>query len=976
MKPKKIYNIVFYKSFNEDEEVKKACIFYTDGSVETVSYEKGIDACEEVVKSYNITSKDMLRGMIQNHEIIHVTSAKEFATNFRNYIAPRNIQEEQADESKLEDQKVYRKTARNSGETMDKSRAVSPIIGQRENTPTMNNDLTEESDGDSEEEVASIIPEYTTINRENQSHIDDEFDEEEPTITTDSMMDGERSAEEDEEDPIVIPYEGYPSSPKAASETSKDGNTASESESTDADSSEDYDDALDLDLDEDDEDMDFVDDEIEDDDLNDDLDDERVDEFDEEFDDSIDDEIEDEEDLTSDKEEEKTEEKEQKGIIGFIKRQVEKIKKSKLVKKITAFALAIAIGLGLYSCASRKTKEGVMENSNLGNAIVDTTENPTETYEEAVSNLLTSNAAIAQDATDLNKNDNAYYNDYSFAALLQVTHNEPQKTAMTNLGNTIEVFNQDFALAHTEEGKDIRAALSFDEIVALQQAYNEYSKEDIRAYFNGAEMRASEMSRAYKDASLQLMGSYVIETRQDQVDMSGLIESEEGKEFYHKYHEMFLAMKEATGEEQLALVNEFYQAVREDFPITQEVRTEGIAHADDYASIEAYKLSVTPMIAAAEMMYQNLAVDYTLDDMEVDFLNDIGLCNYADETFERIETITLTSNTDIINPLYEQYRSAVIKMMTDAGYYVIDDEHRELSKLDAFQKAVNGHFDVVGEGEWVYNGGYTETTTTTTETNTWTEETVDTWEEEEVIEAEIPEEEKARIDEEIEAENEEERIRAEEAAEEERKRLQEEADKEAETIYEEIREEEEDLQERIEDANEQIDKNHDDNPANDKPVNESDFGNHGVDFDDEHSDDSGNLDDSVENITTDPTGDQSNEAFPDPNETGRAFDAKAFDGENYTSVEETPAENIEYEDSKEEYTESAAESEDVGYVEYVGDDAYIEYPSDYKEFDAYGNEIITYEEPVTESYEAAVEEYIDGLAEGSYIEEDPYEYTK
>ena len=44
----------------------------------------------------------------------------------------------------------------------------------------------------------------------------------------------------------------------------------------------------------------------------------------------------------------------------------------------------------------------------------------------------------------------------------------------------------------------------------------------------------------------------------------------------------------------------------------------------------------------------------------------------------------------------------------------------------------------------------------------------------------------------------------------------------------------------------------DGNPENDRPVNEDDFGDHNVDFFDEYSDEHGNLDDSVEEITTDP----------------------------------------------------------------------------------------------------------------------------
>ena len=53
METKKIENIVFYKSFNNNLEERAACIFYNDGSVVEVSYDEGLTACEEIVKERN-----------------------------------------------------------------------------------------------------------------------------------------------------------------------------------------------------------------------------------------------------------------------------------------------------------------------------------------------------------------------------------------------------------------------------------------------------------------------------------------------------------------------------------------------------------------------------------------------------------------------------------------------------------------------------------------------------------------------------------------------------------------------------------------------------------------------------------------------------------------------------------------------------------------------------------------------------------
>ena len=125
--------------------------------------------------------------------------------------------------------------------------------------------------------------------------------------------------------------------------------------------------------------------------------------------------------------------------------------------------------------------------------------------------------------------------------------------------------------------------------------------------------------------------------------------------------------------------------------------------------------------------------------------------------------------------------------------------------------------------------------------------------------------------------------------------MKEEADEEAERIEEEVAQDAADLEENIEDANEQIQENNSDNdPSNDNPVNEYDLG-HGVQFDDEHQDGNGNLNDSVENITTDPHGDETGNDFPDPNEMGAEFDAAGEamdDGEPKAAATERAANKV------------------------------------------------------------------------------------
>ncbi len=487
--------------------------------------------------------------------------------------------------------------------------------------------------------------------------------------------------------------------------------------------------------------------------------------------------------------------------------------------------------------------------------------------------------------------DNDYYDDYSYADLLKVNTVESQKTAMKKIHYAFTKFNKMFANSHLEEGKDIKAALSWTEMNALQQAYNNYSPEEIKAIFNGSRINANEFSQAYKNANLQLMGAHVIETRQDPVDLSVLIDSQEGKDFYRKYHEMFLQIKEAEGQDKIDKVNAWRQSLLEDFPISDDIREIGIAHSDNRL-IEQYKLSVVPMVSAVEIMYQNLPTDNTLSEKTINYFNDTGLCNLADDTFERIERVTEMAEENNAEPLYVQYENAITAELEAENNYNIDDAHRELTLLDAFQDAVNEHNHEGLESSYSTSnnvaGVYTTTDThteTTTEVHTTKEKTKTSNREEAVKKSseKAVKEAEDKVNKKDAKWNEEQKKKGEEAAEQKRQELQSEADKHAEEVEKEIKDNDADLQKDIDKANDQIDKNNSDtDTSNDTKVNESDFGDHNVDFDDNHSDSNGNLDDSVKDVTTDSSKDQSNQDLPDPNATGKTFE------ENYPKTSTDP----------------------------------------------------------------------------------------
>jgi hypothetical protein len=88
-------------------------------------------------------------------------------------------------------------------------------------------------------------------------------------------------------------------------------------------------------------------------------------------------------------------------------------------------------------------------------------------------------------------------------------------------------------------------------------------------------------------------------------------------------------------------------------------------------------------------------------------------------------------------------------------------------------------------------------------------------------------------------------------------------------------------------ANEQIAMNNDDDPTNDKPVNEKDFKGHVVDFDDDYSNSNGDLYSNVQDITTDGTG--ANETLPNPDIIGEQYDDSTYSKLVYESLQTADA---------------------------------------------------------------------------------------
>lgn len=538
---------------------------------------------------------------------------------------------------------------------------------------------------------------------------------------------------------------------------------------------------------------------------------------------------------------------------------ISSLRESLSPKSMVAYSLIGAIGLSLVGCNNKKNDGGS-----------DSTTSIITEDEEDVKDLIPE--------TDL------------FKLTLNKSKSETQRAVFSSVGKFLadynirfgEYFAEDVEIIDEETERvsyrTVKPALTWNEVMAMAFVYNDFSKAELFEIINGSEINANDLKNSYRTAILQLIGAHVIESSEQPVRIDVLLRDKKAKEFYQKYHKMFLKCKETTGDEQLEAVNKFYAELYKDFPITDEVRQVGLMHSDTRKQVQPYKFSIIPMVAASEMLFQNLEIDHTMTQEVIDYMNDLGACNIADDILDKVGMAGLISESNVDYADYDKLRGALIEFLLSEDAYNVNDEERDLSQLTLFQETL---LKFLGLPKY-YTVTYTVTEyfTVTTEIRTKDrDEAVAAAGEDAVSAAEKAAQEA------LDRENQANKDKAEQEADKKAEQMQQEADKNKEDLQNKVDKDDKDFQDKIEDAN-----------NNGGTVNENDLG-HGTDFDSNHSDSNGNLNGSVTDITTDSSGDKTDEPLPDPN-AGYSFEkgGETPTESNTPSFEETDAPIYSYEE--------------------------------------------------------------------------------
>ena len=366
------------------------------------------------------------------------------------------------------------------------------------------------------------------------------------------------------------------------------------------------------------------------------------------------------------------------------KKSTKKRKRMSTAIKAAIAAIVITVGgaLGISSC---------MKNSSQvdSNSKVESTSNDLDNLtKNEIINLIKEYKLTSDQVATLvedGKISNDDLSGLSYEQLLYITTDKTQQTAMQKISNFMDKYNIDFADKCLDANNvNIRTSLTWDEVNALNLAYNDYTQDQVKAIFNDAE--SMDFANAYKEGYLQLLGAYVLSTNKNPVQLSQLIDSAEGKEFVNKYESSYYEAKNLTGDAKVNSANIFLQKVIDDFSV----------NATDKKDIESYKLAVAPIVGAAVSIFQDLEVNQTNLEKVTTYFNNLGLFDQAEENLNMAKA--LTGEEEAENPTYQQFKDEKIKEQQTANVYYVNDKKRDLSQLESFKSLVDWHYNLDENG--------------------------------------------------------------------------------------------------------------------------------------------------------------------------------------------------------------------------------------------------------------------------------------
>ncbi len=363
-------------------------------------------------------------------------------------------------------------------------------------------------------------------------------------------------------------------------------------------------------------------------------------------------------------------EKTTKDKKGFFSTIFNKIKKNKIAKRIVAGVVAAVMlitGGALIGKKLSKDKTEIPKNTDIVDSQID---------------KITNN----KDNNSNENNKKVYYNN-SFEITNNLKNkNQSRYSFLKDTGDYLVDYNITKAEKFKEQDSDKEAKLAhtFDEVAVQYLLYNDVSGNKINEIFGDMYLSFDDLFNEYMLGVSQDALAHNIQN--SNLDKSKILVSEQAKEFYKKYDNMFTEMnsKEKASDKQKYMVL-FYDTVREDFP---ELKS------GELDEIDGYKLTVIEFIKAIEHM--NISVDNGFTADETQFFTELEDVVVRD----RISEIVTVNNADTIVgdnfgnkdylPTVEDYEELIVSELEETDSYYIDEENRDVTIYDSYKNNING----------------------------------------------------------------------------------------------------------------------------------------------------------------------------------------------------------------------------------------------------------------------------------------------
>jgi len=185
-------------------------------------------------------------------------------------------------------------------------------------------------------------------------------------------------------------------------------------------------------------------------------------------------------------------------------------------------------------------------------------------------------------------------------------------------------YNSEIANQYYEASKGTRLAHSFDETISEYIVYNNLTEEELSVIFGNDKLDSKVLNRNFKNAIKEDGQLHNLQTHS--VARNELFKTQEGRNFYKKYSDLFTSMNKASvNETKVEKLEKFYDMLRDDF---------------DFSTIpsgkDSYKLSVLEYISAAQNIDVNVNIENELNSSEKAY-------------FDKLESFAETKINNIVN---------------------------------------------------------------------------------------------------------------------------------------------------------------------------------------------------------------------------------------------------------------------------------------------------------------------------------------